>query len=136
MTQGSDRSPLLQYRGVALVREGNGLLTGIDLDILPGERLIVLGPNGAGKTLLMHIGHGLIAPTSGRFWSAVITRPTSPTYTCTSMGPFLSGSSTHPATRTDPGPALTTSMDPNGEPLAMSTVRLATSLFGPLSLMA
>ncbi len=66
MTRGGDRSPLLQYRGVRLVREGNGLLTGIDLDILPGERLIVLGPNGAGKTLLMHVGHGLIAPTSGR----------------------------------------------------------------------
>ncbi len=66
MTPGSDRSRLLQYRGVTLVREGNRLLAGIDLDILPGERLIVLGPNGAGKTLLMHVGHGLIAPTSGR----------------------------------------------------------------------
>ncbi len=74
MTAGSDRCWQLQYRGIALLREGNQLLAGIDLDVLSGERLIVLGPNGAGKTLLMHVGHGLVVPSAGRVEAAGVLR--------------------------------------------------------------
>ena len=56
----------LSLRGVTLARDGTRLLTGIDLDIVRGERLLVLGPNGAGKTLLMQVAHRLIAPTQGQ----------------------------------------------------------------------
>ena len=56
----------LRIRGATLTKEGVRLLSAIDLEILPGERLLVLGPNGAGKTLLMHVAHRLIAPTQGQ----------------------------------------------------------------------
>jgi tungstate transport system ATP-binding protein len=56
---------LLTLRGITLAREGNRLLSDIDLDIRVGERLLILGPNGAGKTLLMQVGHRLIVPTDG-----------------------------------------------------------------------
>lgn len=57
---------LLKFRNVTLATDGIRLLSGIDLDILPGERVLVLGPNGAGKTLFMQIAHRLIAPTEGQ----------------------------------------------------------------------
>ena len=56
---------MLALRGVALVRAGNRLLSGIDLTVAQGERLLILGPNGAGKTLLMQVAHRLVAPTQG-----------------------------------------------------------------------
>ena len=65
MTRPGDRWQL-RIRGATLTKEGVRLLSAIDLEILPGERLLVLGPNGAGKTLLMHVAHRLIAPTQGQ----------------------------------------------------------------------
>ena len=41
-------------------------LTGIDLDIGSGERLLVVGANGSGKSTLAWILAGLIAPTEGQ----------------------------------------------------------------------
>lgn len=40
-------------------------LRDIDLDICPGEFLILLGPSGSGKSTLLNILGGLDAPTSG-----------------------------------------------------------------------
>jgi len=74
MTGGEDRPSLLALRGITLTREGNRLLSAIDLDIRPGERLLVLGPNGAGKTLLMQVGHRLLMPTEGEVEAAALLR--------------------------------------------------------------
>ncbi|RYD06114.1 hypothetical protein N752_06180 [Desulforamulus aquiferis] len=41
------------------------VLTGLDLEILEGERVGVIGPNGAGKTTLFMLCCGVIMPTSG-----------------------------------------------------------------------
>ena len=38
---------------------------GVNLDLLPGERLCLLGPNGAGKTTLMRLIVGMARPTEG-----------------------------------------------------------------------
>ena len=65
MTAPGVRQWLLNLRGVTLARDGTPLLSGIELDVVPGERLLVLGPNGAGKTLLMQVAHRLVAPTQG-----------------------------------------------------------------------
>ncbi|MBV7454174.1 phosphonate ABC transporter ATP-binding protein [Acidovorax sp. sif1233] len=40
-------------------------LTGIDLDVAPGEFLVVLGPSGAGKSTLLRCINRLAEPTSG-----------------------------------------------------------------------
>jgi len=57
--------PLLEVRGL---HSGYGrvpVLRGIDLDVRPGEVLLVLGSNGAGKTTLLRTLAGFIAPSAG-----------------------------------------------------------------------
>ena len=39
---------------------------GIDLDVAPGELVVLLGPSGCGKSTLMRIVAGIEVPTSGR----------------------------------------------------------------------
>jgi heme ABC exporter ATP-binding subunit CcmA len=40
-------------------------LAGVDLDVAPGEIVLVTGPNGAGKTTLLRLLAGLLAVTEG-----------------------------------------------------------------------
>ncbi len=42
------------------------LLAGLDLEVGPGETVLVEGPNGAGKTSLLRVCAGLVPVTSGR----------------------------------------------------------------------
>jgi zinc transport system ATP-binding protein len=50
---------LISARGLTLVRAGRPILTGVDIDIAPGEIVTVIGPNGAGKTMLVRALLGL-----------------------------------------------------------------------------
>ncbi|MDR1948202.1 MAG: energy-coupling factor ABC transporter ATP-binding protein [Spirochaetaceae bacterium] len=47
---------------------GNKALAGINLDIYPGECLLLAGSNGSGKTVLMRILTGLLEPTGGELF--------------------------------------------------------------------
>jgi putative ABC transport system ATP-binding protein len=64
--------PLIELRNV--VKTYNSLagsvtaLQGIDLQIFPGEFLIVTGKSGSGKTTLINIVTGLDRSTSGEIW--------------------------------------------------------------------
>ncbi len=58
-------SSILAVRGLAVSIAGRTVVTGLDFDLGPGERLAVLGRNGAGKTTLMHTLAGLRAPAAG-----------------------------------------------------------------------
>jgi putative ABC transport system ATP-binding protein len=43
-------------------------LSGLDLDLFPGELVVLLGPSGSGKTTLLNNLGGLDVPTSGELW--------------------------------------------------------------------
>jgi NitT/TauT family transport system ATP-binding protein len=63
--------PKIQIEGVRKtfpIRGGGAFtaLDGIDLDVAPGEFLVVVGPSGCGKSTLLDLLGGLTLPTAGR----------------------------------------------------------------------
>lgn len=57
---------VLSLNDLAVGYEGQPLLSGIDLAITAGERVVLTGPNGAGKSTLLRTIAGIIPPISGR----------------------------------------------------------------------
>ena len=57
--------PMVEFRGVSYSVGGTSILHGIDLEIQPGELLILLGESGCGKTTTLKLINRLIEPTSG-----------------------------------------------------------------------
>ena len=66
------REPLIELRSAVKVYESLAgsvtALDGIDLQIFPGEFLVVTGKSGSGKTTLVNILTGLDRATSGEIW--------------------------------------------------------------------
>jgi energy-coupling factor transport system ATP-binding protein len=61
-----DRDAVLALRGVWLeIEDGPTVLRGLDLDLHPGERVVLMGRNGAGKSTLLRLAKGLAEPTRG-----------------------------------------------------------------------
>ena len=66
------RQPVYRARGLTKVY-GTGTaevraLAGVDLDLYPGELIVLLGPSGSGKTTLLNQLGGLDLPTEGELW--------------------------------------------------------------------
>jgi heme ABC exporter ATP-binding subunit CcmA len=58
-------APVVQLRGAVSLLGRFPALAGIDLDVEPGEIVLLRGPNGAGKTTLLRACAGLVPLTSG-----------------------------------------------------------------------
>ena len=58
-------APILRLRGVGRRFGGVVAVSGVDLEVRPGERRAILGPNGAGKTTLFNLISGEFPPTAG-----------------------------------------------------------------------
>lgn len=61
-------APLVRFEDVSFAypASGRSVLSGLDLEVRPGELLAVVGLNGAGKSTLIKLLAGLYAPTAGR----------------------------------------------------------------------
>src|SRR5436190_1121370 len=57
--------PKISLRGVAKAFGTKQVLRGIDLDVAPGESVVVIGGSGTGKSVLLKCILGLMRPDSG-----------------------------------------------------------------------
>jgi len=57
--------PLIQLRDIRLTFGGTPLLTGVELNVAPSERVCLIGRNGSGKSTLLKIAAGLVEPDRG-----------------------------------------------------------------------
>ncbi|HEY0246700.1 MAG TPA: ATP-binding cassette domain-containing protein [Gryllotalpicola sp.] len=58
-------STVVSMQSVAVERDGNTILNGVDWQVTSDQRWVVLGPNGAGKTTLLQLAAAQLAPSSG-----------------------------------------------------------------------
>lgn len=60
-----DVNPVSRLAGVSLRRQGEHLLSGLNVTVKAGEHWAFLGPNGAGKTLVLRMMTGYLWPSEG-----------------------------------------------------------------------
>ncbi|WP_018183893.1 energy-coupling factor ABC transporter ATP-binding protein [Kaistia granuli] len=58
-------NPLIRLSGVVAGYAGRPVLDGVDLELKPGERMVLLGANGAGKSTLLHVITGFLPVRAG-----------------------------------------------------------------------
>jgi len=59
-------NPLLRLEGVSVGYGERQVLQGVELSLVPGDRIGLLGPNGAGKSTLIRLLAGELTPSGGR----------------------------------------------------------------------
>ena len=61
----SDQEPIIKLQGLTKRFGEQTVLDGIDLEVMPGETMVIMGGSGCGKSTLLRIMIGSIKPTSG-----------------------------------------------------------------------
>ncbi len=61
----ADTQPIAELHDLHLAFGEKEILTGVDLEIRPKERLVVLGQSGSGKSTLLRLILGILKPTGG-----------------------------------------------------------------------
>ncbi|MET0408619.1 MAG: amino acid ABC transporter ATP-binding protein [Hyphomicrobium sp.] len=58
-------TPAIRFTRVSKAFGSSQILTELDLDVLPGEKVTLIGPSGSGKTTVLRLAMTLERPTSG-----------------------------------------------------------------------
>ncbi|MFN2486432.1 MAG: ectoine/hydroxyectoine ABC transporter ATP-binding protein EhuA [Acidimicrobiia bacterium] len=56
---------MVRMRGINLIYGENHVLRDLDLEVAPGEKVVIIGPSGSGKTTILRVIMTLARPTSG-----------------------------------------------------------------------
>lgn len=64
----SEHVPVIRFEGVSFryPRTNHDVISGLDLELRPGESVAIVGENGVGKTTLLKLLAGFYEPTDGR----------------------------------------------------------------------
>jgi phospholipid/cholesterol/gamma-HCH transport system ATP-binding protein len=65
MTTTPKPEPVISMRGVKRIAGGRTILDSIDLDIYPGETMVIMGGSGSGKSTMLRLMIGAIRPDAG-----------------------------------------------------------------------
>jgi phospholipid/cholesterol/gamma-HCH transport system ATP-binding protein len=60
--------PIISCRGVVKRFDGRTVLNGINLEVFPGETMVIMGGSGSGKSTLLRLIIGSIRPDEGEIW--------------------------------------------------------------------
>jgi osmoprotectant transport system ATP-binding protein len=63
--QSESTTPAIEFRDVSYSVEGTQVLSGLNLQVMRGETLVLLGRSGSGKTTTLKLVNRLVTPSSG-----------------------------------------------------------------------
>lgn len=72
----SKHNPVVRLQNLAVLAGGKTVVSGIDLELVGGEFLIIEGPTGSGKTSLVRVLYGGLEPSAG--YGEVVSIPLRP----------------------------------------------------------
>jgi len=63
--EADEHTPVIRVRGLCKSFDGREILKGIDLDVMPGETMVIMGGSGSGKSTLLRLMIGSLRSDKG-----------------------------------------------------------------------